>query len=152
MARPNGNRSNRSGSLRRSKRRQFRNSGKAIASEVALQAIAQLIAIAIERARVQAISTRMEAARQNEQLKSTLLDALAHEFKTPLTSVKAATTTYLSSALSASDQRELVEIVDEEADRMNRLVSDSVELARIGTGPIALHKESSSPDELIFPC
>jgi two-component system, OmpR family, sensor histidine kinase KdpD len=92
----------------------------------------------------------MEAARQNEQLKSILLDALAHEFKTPLTSVKAATTTYLSSTLSPSDRRELVAIVDEEADRMNRLVSDSIELARIGSGPIDLHRDVSSPDELII--
>lgn len=124
--------------------------GDVIPSEVALQAIAQLVAIAIERARVQAISAHIEATRQNEELKSTLLDALAHEFKTPLTSVKAATTTMLSSTLlDASVQRELTAIVDEEADRMTRLVNDSLELARMGTAPITLNTEVCSPDEII---
>jgi two-component system sensor histidine kinase KdpD len=124
--------------------------GETIPSEVALQAIAQLVAIAIERARVREVSARMEVTRQNEQLKSTLLDALAHEFKTPLTSVKGATTTLLSSSLSPADQRALLAIVDEEADRMTLLVSDSIELARMGTAPIVLNKEVCSAEQLIF--
>src|SRR4051794_12531630 len=125
--------------------------GQVGVTEVGLQAIAQLVAIAIERARVQQVATRAEATRQNEQLKSTLLDALAHEFKTPLTSVKAAATTLLSSPdLNASAQRELLTIVDEEADRMTKLVSDSIELVRIGTAPLALHYEPCSPEQLIF--
>lgn len=123
--------------------------GETIPSEVALDAIGQLIAIAIERARVQEVSAHIEATRQNEQLKSTLLDALAHEFKTPLTSVKAATTTLLSSPLNAFDQKELLTIVDEEADRMNGLVSDAIELVRLGTAPITLNRERCSVDELI---
>jgi two-component system sensor histidine kinase KdpD len=125
--------------------------GTVVPSEIALQAIAQLIAIAMERARAQQTAARLEATRQNEQLKSTLLDALAHEFKTPLTSVKAATTSLLTSpVLSASEQRELLTIVDEEADRMTRLVSDSIELARMGTAPLTLHREICSPEHLLF--
>ena len=124
--------------------------GDTVPSEVALQAIAQLVAIAMERERAQRIASRVEATRENEQLKSTLLDALAHEFKTPLTSVKAATTTFLSSPdLNALEQRELLTIVNEEADRMNRLVSDSIELARIGTTPLTLHKDVVAPEELV---
>jgi two-component system sensor histidine kinase KdpD len=93
----------------------------------------------------------MEATRQNEQLKATLLDALAHEFKTPLTSVKIATSTLLSShALSPSEQRELLTVVDEEADRMTKLVSDSIALARMGTAPLILHSEICSPEQLIL--
>ncbi len=57
-------------------------------SKVTLEAVAQLVAIAMERARAQQRASLLEATRQNEQLKSTLLDALAHEFKTPLTSEK----------------------------------------------------------------
>jgi two-component system, OmpR family, sensor histidine kinase KdpD len=118
-------------------------------SEAALQAIAQLISIALERARVQAVSARLEATRENEQLKSALLDALAHEFKTPLTSVKAAATTLLSANLPADAQRELAMVVDEESDRMTRLVTDSIELARVGTGPITLHKRSQQVSALV---
>src|SRR5438309_938588 len=114
-----------------------------------MHSIAQLVAIAIERARAQEIATLVAASRESERLKGTLLDALAHEFKTPLTAVKAAATTLLSSVLDPADQRELVTIVDEETDRMTRLVSDSIELARIGSAPISIKKELHSVGEII---
>jgi two-component system sensor histidine kinase KdpD len=123
--------------------------GREKPSEIALQALTQLVAIAMERARAQEAATLIEATRQNEQLKSTLLDALAHEFKTPLTSIKAAATTLLSRRVLDETERELVTVVDEEADRMNNLVSDAIELARIGTGPVTLHQEFCSPDQLV---
>jgi two-component system, OmpR family, sensor histidine kinase KdpD len=117
-------------------------------SEVALQSMAQLIAIAWERARAQEVANRLEAARQNEQLKSILLDALAHEFKTPLTSIKAAATTLLSRRL---DEREcgFLKIIDEEADRLTSLVSDAIELARIGSGPVILQREVFAAEDII---
>src|SRR5437870_2696585 len=91
----------------------------------------------------------MEASRESERLKATLLDALAHEFKTPLTSVKAATTTLLTSLLNPAEQRELVTIMDAEADRMTRLVSDSIELARVGSAPISIKRELHSAEAII---
>ncbi len=123
--------------------------GPSAPSDVALRAIAQLAAIALESSRAQDTANRMEAARQNEQLKSTLLDALAHEFKTPLTSVKAATTSLLPRHDLDPTSRELVTIIDEEADRLNSLVSDSIELARIGSEPVALQPFVWSADDLI---
>jgi two-component system sensor histidine kinase KdpD len=118
-------------------------------SGVALQAIAQLVAIGLERARAQDLAVRAEAARQNEQLKSILLDALAHEFKTPLTSIKAAATTVLSRNRLDAIEEDLLTVVDEEADHLNNLVTEAIELARIGTGPVKLHRELCSADELI---
>jgi two-component system sensor histidine kinase KdpD len=123
--------------------------GPSMPSLVVLQAIAQLAAIAIESARAQEAATRLEATRQNEQLKSTLLDALAHEFKTPLTSIKAATTTLLPRKDLDTVGREMITIIDEEADRMNSLVSDSIELARIGSGPVKLEPSTWSANQLI---
>ncbi|MDQ2841548.1 MAG: DUF4118 domain-containing protein [Acidobacteriota bacterium] len=118
-------------------------------SSFALEAITQLIAIAIARAQAQETATLLEATRQNEQLKSTLLDAVAHEFKTPLTSVKAAASTVLSSCKLNEMAQELITIIDEEADRMTNLVSDAIELARIGSSPVTLHKELSAPEQLV---
>ena len=123
--------------------------GASALSEVAFQSIAQLVSIAIERARAQEIANRAEAARQNEQLKSILLDALAHEFKTPLTSIKAATTTVLSRRKLADLETELMTVVDEETDRLISLVSDSIELARIGAGPVVLQREPDDAQRLI---
>ena len=118
-------------------------------SEVALEAVAQLIAIAIERARAQQIAGQLEATRQNEQLKSTLLDALAHEFKTPVTAVKAAITTLLSRPKNDAVEVELLTVIDEEADRMTKLVNDSIEMARIGSGPVEPHRALCSAEALI---
>ena len=118
-------------------------------SEVALGAIAQLIAIALERTQAQETANRLEATRQNEQLKSTLLDALAHEFKTPLTSIKVAATTLLSRSRNATEG-EFLTIIDEETDRMTSLVSDAIELARIGSGPVTLHREALAAGEIIY--
>src|SRR5262249_48766987 len=56
-----------------------------------LQGIANLVAIGLERARAQDLAAQVDAAKQSEKLRTTLLDAMAHEFKTPLTSVIAAT-------------------------------------------------------------
>ena len=112
-------------------------SGGAI-SDTALHAIGNLTAIAMERARAEETASRMKAARQNEEMKSMLLDALAHEFKTPLTSIKAAASSILDEESPA--QKELVTIIDEEADRLDSLVNETIWMARIEAGDLRLHK------------
>ena len=71
-----------------------------------LQGIANLIAIGLERARAQNLAHQVEAARESEQLRTTLIDAMAHEFKTPLTSIKAATTSLLSNPEQPAENRD----------------------------------------------
>ena len=68
----------------------------AFMSDAALQSVLSLVAVGLEKARAQEEANRAQVARQSEELKSTLLDAIAHEFKTPLTSIKAVTTDLLS--------------------------------------------------------
>src|SRR5580704_1296084 len=119
-------------------------------SDSALQGLSNLVAIGLERLRVQDAASKAEAARQSDELKSTLLDALAHEFKTPLTSIKAASTALLSShALNQDQQRELVSIVDEETDRLSVLVTEAIQMARIEAGRVVLRRESHSVQELV---
>ncbi len=86
-------------------------------SDTVLQSVANLAAIGLERARGQAATTRAEAARQSGELRAAVLDALAHEFKTPLTSMKvAASALQLEHSRNGPRDRELVEIVDEDLD------------------------------------
>jgi len=119
-------------------------------SSGALQALSNLVAIGLERARGQEAANRAEAARQSQELKSTLLDAIAHEFKTPLTSIRAATTALLSGPLATlSAQHELVTIIDEESDRLARLVTEAIHTARIEAGEIQLNKELHSVASLV---
>jgi two-component system sensor histidine kinase KdpD len=118
-------------------------------SDTTVDAIANLVAIGLERARTQDAETRAEAARQSEELKSMLLDAIAHEFKTPLTSIKAAATSVLSDEGVSGAHRELLGIVDEETDRLNHLVSDAIEMSRIEGGRFRLSRSSVRPADLI---
>lgn len=99
-------------------------------STAALNALAYLVAIGIERARTIEEASQVEAARQSEVLKATLLDALAHDLKTPLTSIKGAVTHLLAKPRDA-EELELLTIANEEADRLNRLVVEVLEMARI---------------------
>jgi two-component system sensor histidine kinase KdpD len=107
----------------------------------ALQALLNLIAIALENARSREVATRSQAARQSQEFKSTLLDGLAHEFKTPLTSIRAATTALLGSSLSGRAQREFTMIVDQEAERLGRLVTEATHIARIEAGHIHIDRQ-----------
>jgi two-component system sensor histidine kinase KdpD len=119
-------------------------------SNTALHALLSLIAITLENARSREIVTRAQAARESEEFKSTLLDGLAHEFKTPLTSIKAATTALLASSVSdATQQQELLTVVDQEAERLSRLVTEATRVARIEAGEIHLNRESHPVDTLI---
>ena len=122
---------------------------RGIVSDAALDAICSLVAIGLERARTQEIENLAKAARQSEELKSTLLDAIAHEFKTPLTSIKAATTTVIAGNRLTGQDRELLSIVDEETDRLNNLVSDAIQMSRIEGGKFKLRRTLVSPNEVI---
>src|SRR5262249_35854891 len=74
-------------------------------------------------------ASEAEAARRNEQLKAALLDALRHNLRTPLTAIKASVTALIrsghwppSSSLSSEGRRELLQVIDEESDRLNRFI------------------------------
>ena len=79
-----------------------------------------------------------------------MLDGLAHEFKTPLTSIKAATTALLASNISDAAQREeLLTIVDQEAERLSSLVTEATRVARIEAGKTQVNPDWQSPAHLI---
>ena len=116
----------------------------------AVQALLNLVAIALERGRTQEAATRAEAARQSEEFKSTLLDAITHEFKTPLTSIKAASTSILTDVPDLRPHvRELTSIIDEEANRLNVLVTDAVRMAQIDASKIHLERQPVAVTEFV---
>jgi two-component system, OmpR family, sensor histidine kinase KdpD len=115
-----------------------------------LQGISNLIAIGLERARAQDLAHQVEAARRSEQLRTTLIDAMAHEFKTPLTSIRAATTSLLSLPEQPIEARtELLEVADEEARHLQSLIDDAVDMARLESDHIQIRRELTDPKELI---
>jgi len=91
-----------------------------------------------------------EAERKCQELKSTLLDALAHNLKTPLSTIKMAATSLLSSknALQGS-ARELLAIIEEETRHLEQFMSDSIQIARIESGVFSLRKDMHDVRSLI---
>jgi two-component system sensor histidine kinase KdpD len=118
-------------------------------SDTVLQSIANLAAIGLERARADEATARAEAARESSELRATVLDALAHEFKTPLTSMKAASSHLLTSVKSTPKDRELVAIIDEELEHLGALVTDAVQMLRIDAGHFAVHQERQLLEEIV---
>ena len=105
-------------------------------------------------------ASHAEALRQSEQLKTALLDAVTHDIRTPLTSIKASVTTLLDEqgapaqgeepiTLDAEGRREMLEVIDEETDRLNRFVESMVELARIEAGEMPLRRRWGAVEEII---
>lgn len=111
-------------------------------SRQTLEAIGSLVAIATERARAVEKLSHAEAARESEHLRSALLDAVTHEFRTPLTSIKAAAS-ILSSGVHLDDaaRHDLVAVVEEETDRLNRLVGEAAEMAQLDAHQVHLELE-----------
>lgn len=119
-------------------------------SDGAVQSMLNLVAIALERVRTEEASRRAEAARQSEEFKSTLLDAIAHEFKTPLTSIKAAATGLRTiDPARVADQEELTSIIEEETDRLSQLVTEAVKMAEIDAGKVRLNRVPTGVRELL---
>ncbi len=118
--------------------------------DAVLQGIANLVAIGLERARAQDLAHQVEVAKQSEQLRTTLIDAMAHEFKTPLTSIRAATSSMLSTPDQPAETRiEMLRVADEEAEHLRTLIDDAVEMARLDTSNIEVHLEPLNLAELL---
>jgi two-component system, OmpR family, sensor histidine kinase KdpD len=95
-------------------------------------------------------ASKIETTRERESLKSVLLDAITHDFKTPLTSIKASVTGLLGDLeFDREQRRELLTIIDEECDRINELVGEATEIARLESGEVKLDLESHSIGELV---
>ena len=102
-----------------------------------LEAIGSLVAIAIERASAFEKLSRAEAARESEQLRSVLLDSVTHEFRTPLTSIKASATSLLGTGTHSPDEtHELLTVINEESDRLNRLIGEAAEMAQLDANKV----------------
>lgn len=115
-----------------------------------LQGIANLVAIGLERAQAQDLAAQVEAARQSEELRMTLLDAMAHEFKTPLTSVMAATSSLSADPDQPREARaELVRIADEEARHLKELIDDAIDVGRLDSMNIEVQAEPCNVGEIV---
>ncbi len=119
-------------------------------SPEALDAVCGLAAIAIERAGAVETLTRVQASRESERLRNALLDSVAHELRTPLTSITAAITSLRSDPLLDADQSaDMMQIIEEEAARLDRLVGQAMEMADLEANEIKLDMQTHSMREAV---
>lgn len=124
-------------------------SGGSVTPEVR-ESIATLVAINHERIQALHRAAAAEASRKNEQLKSTLLDGLAHDLNTPLSAIKTSVTTLLTHHFrTESSRQELLAIIEEEADRLHRVINEALTLARVESEKVNLERAPHDASELI---
>ena len=112
-------------------------------------AIASLSAIALERTRSLARQSQAEAERQAEQLRTTVLDALAHEYKTPLTVVRTGTSGLLVMGQLTPVQAELLTLIDSETAKLDELTTRLLQMSRLEAAQMRLHPEKIDLSELV---
>lgn len=104
-------------------------------------------------------ASQAKALQQSERLKSALLDAVTHDLRTPLTSIKASVTMLLddqtakaepSEHLGEAGRRDMLEVIDEESDRLDHFIGSLMGLARIEAGEMHLRRQSTPLDEIVM--
>jgi two-component system sensor histidine kinase KdpD len=112
-------------------------------------AMARLISLAVDRAQALENVARDEAAKKSERLRTLMIDSITHELRTPLTSIKGAATALLGGEMAGADERELLNIINEESDRLNDLVSEAVEMSQLDTQQVQMHMEKEAIHQLM---
>jgi two-component system, OmpR family, sensor histidine kinase KdpD len=121
-------------------------------SRETMEALSGLVSMSIERAQALEDSSRSEAAKETERLRTALLDSVTHELRTPLTSIKASISSLLSQqALDEPSRTELLTVIDEESDRLNHLIEQAVEMAQLDANKVHLELKSVRLADLIEP-
>lgn len=107
---------------------------------LSINSIASITAMAIERTRSLAVEMNLEAERHSEQLRSALLDGLAHAFKTPLATITVSSSGLLAAEELSARQASLVDLINQEATRLSQLTTRLLRTSRLETSRIVLHK------------
>jgi two-component system sensor histidine kinase KdpD len=108
-------------------------------------------ALALERAMLAQEAERAQVSAETERTRSTLLSSVSHDLRTPLAAVTGAATSLLDAGgtLGEAARRDLLETIRDEADHLNRIVANLLEITRLESGPVALRKEWYPLEDLI---
>jgi two-component system sensor histidine kinase KdpD len=116
-----------------------------------LEAFTNQTAIAIERALLVEEAHHASMQAETERLRNTLLSSISHDLKTPLTAITGAVSTLLQNDLAIDQQNrlELLQTIQEEADRLNRIIKNILDMTRLESGAIKVNKEWQSLEEIV---
>jgi two-component system sensor histidine kinase KdpD len=115
-----------------------------------LEAIASQVALALERGQLAADAARARLAAEAEGMRSALLSSVSHDLRTPLAAIQGAATSLRDDDTLAADvRRELAATIAEESERLNRLVTNLLDMTRLESGAVELRRGWSSIEELV---
>ena len=116
-----------------------------------LQAFVNHLALALERAQLQDEALRAQLLREIDRLRRSLVGAVSHDLRTPLASIKVSASSLSDpdASLDSSDVRELGGLIDEQADRLERLVSNLLDMTRIQSGSLELRRQPAEVRDLV---
>jgi len=115
-----------------------------------LEAIASQIALALERSRLAGDAERAHIAAESERMRNALLSSVSHDLRTPLAAITGAATSLRDDdALPANVRHELAATIAEESDRLNRLVTNLLDMTRLEAGAVELARGWHSMEELV---
>jgi len=116
-----------------------------------LETIASQVVALLERARLVEETSRTRALAESDRLKSTLLSSVSHDLRTPLAVIKGAVTNLLddSVAWDSATRRDLLSAINDETDRLNRLVGNLLDMSRIESGALQSTRSWQDLSELI---
>lgn len=120
------------------------------AQRTRLETMASLVAIAVERIHYVDVAQRTQVQIVSERLRSSILSALSHDLRTPLTAlVGLADSLVVSKPPLGESARESAEAIREQAERLSGLVGNLLDMARLHAGDVTLHKEWQPVEEVI---
>jgi two-component system sensor histidine kinase KdpD len=115
-----------------------------------LEALSRQAASGLERAHLAEEAQQARIAMETERLRSTLLSSVSHDLRTPLATITGAASSLLQdTSLAPAAQRELEGAIYEEADRLNRLVTNLLDMTRLESGSLRLNRDWHSLEELV---
>jgi two-component system sensor histidine kinase KdpD len=116
-----------------------------------LRTFANHAALTLEQARLREQALRSEVLEEIDRLRHALMGAVSHDLRTPLATMKVASSTLLDPGLPVSDAaaRELYGLIDVETDRLTRLVTSLLDMTRIEAGALAVHRGPTSLVDLV---
>ena len=114
-----------------------------------LDALAGVVAIAIERASLLEDRKAADITKRSEELKTTLLASIGHDLRTPLTAIRIAAANLQDEAFPAADRREQGELIQTEVERLARLFQNLMDMARIDAGGVAFESRRAFPSEIV---
>lgn len=116
-----------------------------------IQTLASQTALAIEGMRLASEAQQARVEAETNRLRAALFSSVTHDLRTPLASITASVTSLLESGapLSSVDRRDLLDTIRQEAERLNRLVGNFLDLSRMRAGALTPSKSPAAIDEVM---